>query len=217
MIAGVLIMAVGLPVCQVLRHRPEFYGEYPDGIKPDPIARVTSGSTTPSLTRDFTFQEAIRTRAFWLIGFGHASALLVVSAVNVHVVSHLKGDLGYSLQSASLVVLLMTVMQVIGMLIGGMFGDKSDNSTLATACMGMHMAGLLLVAYAVNVPMVIGFAVLHGLAWGLRGPLMTAIRADYFGRSAYGAIMGFSQFIIMFGLISGPLIAGFLADTTGSY
>jgi MFS family permease len=217
LISGIVIMAVGLPVSQVLRHRPELYGEHVDGVAPDPTLTAHPQATVTGGRRDFTFNEAIRTRAFWLIGFGHASALLVVSAVNVHVVSHLKGDLGYSLQSASLVVLLMTVMQLLGMVIGGMLGDKTDNSSLATICMGMHMTGLLLVAFAVNVPMVIGFALLHGLAWGLRGPLMTAIRADYFGRSSYGAIMGFSQFIIMFGLISGPLIAGFLADTTGSY
>src|SRR5205814_3834890 len=133
----------GLPVSQILRHRPELYGEYVDGIKPEAIAIASAAGRGSGATRDFTFREAIRTRAFWLIGFGHASALLVVSAVNVHVVSHLKGDLGYSLQSASLVILLMTVMQLCGMVIGGMFGDKTDNSSLATACMGMHMTGLL--------------------------------------------------------------------------
>ena len=29
---------------------------------------------------------------------------------------------------------------------------------------------------------------LHGSAWGLRGPFMQAIRADYFGRGAIGMI-----------------------------
>jgi len=127
------------------------------------------------------------------------------------------GGLGYSLGTASLIVTLMTSMQVLGMILGGIMGDKTDNSLLATACMGMHATGLLLVAYAFNFPMVIGFAVLHGLAWGIRGPLMQAIRADYFGRSAYGKIMGFSTLVTMLGTIGGPLIAGILADLTGSY
>jgi MFS family permease len=62
--------------------------------------------------------------------------------------------------------------------------------------------------------MVVGFAVLHGLAWGIRGPLMNAIRADYFGRGSYGVIMGLSTLITMFG---NTLVAGLLADATGSY
>ena len=65
--------------------------------------------------------------------------------------------------------------------------------------------------------MVIAFAILHGLAWGVRGPLMQAIRADYFGRSSFGVIMGFSTLIIMVGLVAGPLVAGVLADATGGY
>jgi len=32
--------------------------------------------------------------------------------------------------------------------------------------------------------MVVVFAVLHGLAWGVRGPLMAARRADYFGSAS---------------------------------
>jgi MFS-type transporter involved in bile tolerance (Atg22 family) len=34
---------------------------------------------------------------------------------------------------------------------------------------------------------------------------------------AYGAILGTSSLITRFGSISGPLIAGYLADKTGSY
>jgi OFA family oxalate/formate antiporter-like MFS transporter len=64
---------------------------------------------------------------------------------------------------------------------------------------------------------VLGFAVLHGLAWGLRGPLMSAIRADYFGSLSFGTITGISSMIAMVGMMGGPLVAGVLADRTGSY
>ena len=46
---------------------------------------------------------------------------------------------------------------------------------------------------------------------------MNAMRADYFGREAIGMILGLSSVIVVFGTISGPLIAGTLADTTGNY
>ena len=79
------------------------------------------------------------------------------------------------------------------------------------------MSGLLLLTYAQNLAMVLAFAVLHGTGWGLRGPFMQAIRADYFGRSAIGMILGLSLMIIVVGQVGGPMIAGILADLTGNY
>jgi MFS family permease len=46
---------------------------------------------------------------------------------------------------------------------------------------------------------------------------MAAIRADYFGSASFGMITGISSMIVMLGMMAGPLIAGILADRTGSY
>jgi MFS family permease len=61
------------------------------------------------------------------------------------------------------------------------------------------------------------FALLHGVAWGLRGPFMQAIRADYFGRRSIGMIMGLSAAVIAVGQVGGPMVAGAFADLTGDY
>jgi len=58
---------------------------------------------------------------------------------------------------------------------------------------------------------------MHGFGWGLRGPFMQAIRADYFGRSAIGLILGLSFMIVVLGQIGGAMISGILADATGNY
>ena len=75
----------------------------------------------------------------------------------------------------------------------------------------------VLLAFGVNIVLITLFVLLHGLAWGARGPLMQALRADYFGSSSFGSIMGISSLIVMLGTTLGPLIAGILADWTGSY
>jgi MFS family permease len=82
---------------------------------------------------------------------------------------------------------------------------------------GCHATALVLLAAATAFWMVVAFAVFPGLAWGVRGPLMSAIRADYFGSASFGTIAGFSSTIVMFGMMGGPIVAGVLADLTGSY
>ena len=215
--SGVIILLIGFPLSFVIRGRPHLYGEFVDG---EPLPATPSkllAMQEKDATRDFTAREALRTPAFWLLSLGHGFALFVVTAVNVHAITHLKEGLGYSVATAALYIMLMTLAQVGGIAIGALTGDRFDKRLICAACMVMHMAGLLFLAYATNVAMIVAFAVLHGVAWGLRGPFMQAIRADYFGVSAIGMILGLSFMIIVIGQIGGPMIAGFLADVTGNY
>jgi sugar phosphate permease len=213
--SGVVMIVVGLPLAFVMRRRPEDYGETVDGIPP--AAPRENISSTPSATRDFTAREALRTPAFWLLSLGHGFALLVVHAVSVHAISHMNQGLGYTVSQASLVYTVLTMSQIGGVFIGWLIGDRYDKRLISAVCMLAHMTALLLLTYAANIVMVLAFAVLHGAAWGLRGPFMQALRADYFGRSAIGMILGLSFMIIVVGQIGGPMIAGIFADLTGNY
>jgi sugar phosphate permease len=215
--SGVCALAIGLPLAMVIRNRPEDYGETVDGIAPAPSQKETAEGDARTQTRDFTAREALRTPAFWLLSLGHGFALFVVGAVNVHAIAHMKEALAYTVSAAALVITLVTVFQIGGVVIGWAIGERFDKRLIAAACMLMHMLGLLSLTYAGNIAWVVAFAALHGVAWGLRGPFMHAIRADYFGRSAIGMILGLSFMIIVIGQIGGPMIAGMLADVTGNY
>ncbi|HIL98355.1 MAG TPA: MFS transporter [Pseudomonadales bacterium] len=214
MISGFVVLIVGLPLVQVVKHRPTEIGETADGVVEKPVSG--SGQSLFS-DRDFTAREAMRTHSFWLISLGHACALLTVSAVMVHLVPHLTGGLNFTLGQAALVVALMTGFQMLGQLMGGYLGDRINKRFICFGCMVFHTLALVLVAFATDITMVIVFAVLHGLAWGIRGPLMVAIRADYFGPSSFGTIMGFSSLIVMLGMSTGPIFAGYMADIYGNY
>ncbi|MCK9485729.1 MAG: MFS transporter [Dehalococcoidia bacterium] len=220
--SGVIVLAVGLPLTSFMLSRPEDVGLRVDGLTPEQVAERRAADAarqrqSTSTEVDFSARQAMRTRSFWTISLGHSSALFVVSAVMVHLFSHLTESLGYSNGEAAFFIGLMTAFQIVGQLAGGWLGDLINKRVIVVGCMAMHAAGLLLVAHLGSLSAVVGFAVLHGLAWGTRGPLMQGIRADYFGRSSFGSIMGFSSMILMIGQIAGPVIAGFLYDRTGSY
>jgi sugar phosphate permease len=216
--SGLLAIVVGLPLAMVIRNSPRQHGEVVDGIREEksPGGKTPQAESEPA-TRDFTAREALRTQAFWLISLGHGFALFVVHAVSVHAITHLKEGLGYSVAAASLVISLVTTCQIGGVLLGWAIGDRYKKRLIAAACMLAHALALLLLTYAISLPMVIAFAVLHGTAWGLRGPMMQAMRADYFGRSSIGMILGLSFMIIVVGQVGGPIIPGIFADITGNY
>ncbi|MDZ7726922.1 MAG: MFS transporter [Dehalococcoidia bacterium] len=143
--------------------------------------------------------------------------MLVVGAVLVHLVVHVDEDLGYSARMAGIAIAVVTAFQILGQIAGGILGDRLNKQFLSVACMAGHVVALLVLAYATALWMVFAFAVLHGTAWGMRAPLMQALRADYFGRTSYGTINGFSSMIVMAGMTLGPLIPGIIADQTGTY
>ena len=213
--SGFIILAVGLPLMPIIRGRPERYGMRPDG-GPDPKA-TTNASRAAQAGRDFTVGEAVRTPAFWLISLGHGSALLVVGAIMVHLIPHVVQRLDVSLESAALVVTVMTMTSMVGQIGGGLLGDRMDKRLICAAGMVAHCVALLGITFATSLGMVYVFAIIHGLAWGGRGPLMGAIRADYFGRRALGTIMGLSSVIVTMGIMFGPVFAGWMKDLQGDY
>jgi sugar phosphate permease len=216
--SGIIMIVVCLPLSFVIRHRPEDMGQVMDGIglhSGDPGS--DDEKERKENIRDFTVSEAVRTPAFWLLSLGHGFALFVVLGVNTHAITHMKEGLGYTIESASFAIMLQTVAQLGGLGLGAWIGDRFDKRILSAFCMLGHMSGMLFLTYATGPAMIVAYAVLHGTAWGLRGPLMQAIRADYFGRRAIGMITGLSLTIAVVGQTGGPLIAGILADVTGNY
>ena len=215
--SGVLMIALGWPLARLFKRRPEDIGETLDGLPPPAPGEATDLHPEAGTQREFTARQALRTSAFWLLALGHGFALFVVTAVNVHAINHMRQSLDYSVAQASLFIMIMTAFQVGGVLLGGAVGDRYSKRWMCAACMLMHAVGLLMLTFATGPLMLTAFAVLHGLAWGVRGPFMQAIRADYFGRRSIGMILGLSSLIIAIGQIGGPMVAGVLGDATGDY
>ncbi len=230
--SGGLMVLLGMPAALLMRSDPARYGQLPDGRRLEPP--VTGSPPTDATATDsaapaaalagegdrgyeFTLRAALRTRAFWMLSIGHGSALLVVSAVVVHLIAHLNEDRGLSLAVAATVMAVLTLVTILGQLAGGVFGDRYDKRLVALAAMLLHATALLVLAWGPGFAAVATFVALHGFAWGVRGPLMGAMRADYFGGRHFGSIMGASVLIVMVGQLLGPIIAGTLADALGDY
>lgn len=211
-----------LALSKFMYRRPADHGQQVDGGPIDSADAEAGRSPDRSpgsvgSTRDFTLAEAVRTRAFWMLNFGHATALLVVGSTMAHLSIYLTEEQDFTLTQAGLLGTSLMLTQFVGQMFGGWLGDRRSKQHLVIGAMIGHVIGMILFTFAVAPWMVWLFVPFHGLAWGLRGPLLQAIRADYFGASSFGKIMGWSAMIMMLGTMSGPIIVGVLRDTTGSY
>ena len=214
-VAGTVLGAAVWTLAGTMGVRREDTGEHVDGV--DPLDIVKGPRAEGVQDAHFTTGEAVRTHSFWMIALGHGSALLVVSSVITLLPLYLTEDRGFSAGKAALIAGIVPLFQFIGTFTGGYLGDRFNKRLIAGTAMLMHGSGLLAMVYFDSWITIGVFVVLHGLAWGARGPQMAALRADYFGSSSFGPIMGISSLIITVFAVAGPVLAGFLADRTGDF
>jgi len=217
-VSGVATMLVCLPLAQLMRESPERYGMLPDGD----LRAVEHGDEVGDdhrrvVLEGFTLKQALRNQSFWYLGIGHGMALLAVSVINTHLIIHLVQLLDLSVTAAAAVFTVILATQVVAQVIGGIMGDRYSKRLLATGAMIGHALAMLILAMTSALWLIFAAAIIHGAAWGIRGPLMTTIRAEYFGRRALGTIMGFGTTFAMVGSTIGPVFAGLMVDITGSY
>lgn len=217
--SGVIILLVGWLISYVMLDDPERYGMRPDGapVERHQDRKAERNTPAPPKATSFTTKQALQTRSFWFLSLGHALAVMLVSSVLAHLVVHLNEGLDYTIPQAASIFALMTAFTIVGQLLGGLVGDRVDKRLMATGAMFGHATAMLALAYATSFIGVLYFAVAHGLAWGIRGPVMGALRADYFGTGSFPTIMGVSSMVVKFGAMGGPLIAGIFADAFGDY
>ncbi len=213
--AGAVLTAAIFVASIFLGRTREQTGEPLDGIPAEVAAKTPRAEGVSD--NHFTAAQAMKTRSFWMVSMGHGSALIVVSAVIAHVALYLVEDRGFDAREAALIAGAIPVFQLIGTILGGYLGDRINKRLIIVVAMCAHGVGLLVLTWTGGSIAIGAFVVLHGLAWGSRGPQMQAIRADYFGTTHFASIMGWSSIIITVGTVSGPLLAGILADSTGDY
>ena len=237
-VIGLTVMILAVPISRAVKNRPEDYGALPDGdlAAPDPApSNVASGvpagaqssqgaervstsgrAASTVASRDYTWQQAVKTKEFWLITMGHACSSIVIVTLMVHLGTMLT-DRGFSLQTVGWVVAAQTGVSAVFNLVGGYVGDRVPLRMALFGFSALQSGAVVLLLFADSAAMVFLFAVVFGIGFGGRTPLTTSIRGVYFGRKAFASITGVSMIPMNVFLLAFPLFAGIMFDATGSY
>ena len=223
LLSAIVLFCVGQILASLFVRRPEDRGQVKDGLSNAVDGDSATGGTrsqppaNPHRHRDFTVREALRTRAFWGLALAHGAPLLVVSGVFVHFTLLVTEVEGLNLTHAGIAYTAMNLAQLVGQLGMGYLGDRFSKRLLLVPAMFGHCAAAIMLAFAGSFEVILLAAVINGLAWGSRAPLITALRADYFGASNFGQIMGWSSIVMSTFMTVGGFLSSVLFDATGSY
>jgi len=215
-IMGIGVWLIVIPLSLVLRHRPEQYGYLPDGeTAPDEsdLTEVTSDNLDEI---NLTWREALRSASFWLLLLATGTRMIGQTSVVLHSVAYLT-DIGIPEVAAATALGLMVAMSIPGRIIFGWLGDKFDKRKVLIASYLLQFIGIFILVNVETIGQVYIFLVVYGFAYGGAIPVFIAMRAEYFGRTAYATIQGLMQMFLIPATIVGPIFAGWVYDTTGSY
>ena len=212
LVIGLVIIALALPASRLVRNRPEDYGLLPDGDTPVSVAGPTGPHRSPQPgveEQGYTWQEATRTRAFWLMSVGHACAATAVVTITVHL-GLMLDERDFSLQTIGLVVSTYTGAGAVAILVGGYMGDRVPMRFTVFGFGVVQAVGVFVLVLAHSTTMVLLFALIFGVGFGGRNPPTTAIRGAYFGRRAFATITGIGMVPMNVMLLAVPVFAAYV-------
>jgi MFS family permease len=217
--AAALIFCIVLPGL-LLKNKPEDLGQVPDGPVSAKHGDENSGSSpykhlykTPV---EFTAREALHTRALWLLVCYGALQFFVMMGLMAHQITFLF-DLGISPTKAGMVGGVFSALMGISQLGIGFLGLRFKMHSLAVVSMLMGMIGFGILLFADSLPLVLAYAVVYGMSQGIQSVAMGNLFPDYFGRTEFPKIMGYTMPITTFVSSLGAPVVGYIRDVSGSY
>ncbi len=219
MAAVTFIFCVVVPALFLI-DKPEQLGQIPDGPASTKPAKEDAGkpkrSSVYKTPIDFTAKEALRTKALWLLVANGALQFFVMNGLfNNQINFYL--DIGLSLTTAGLIGGVFGAAMGISQLGIGFLGLRFNMHSLAVSAMFLGMIGFAILLFAESVPMVLAYAIIYGISQGVQSIAMGNLFPDYFGRTEFPKIMGYTMPFNTFISSLGVPITGYIRDITGSY
>ena len=210
-VLAVVVFVCGLPAVVVMGLRN------PAVAAPVGRQRSSSAPSAPNPPRNgSTVGQAARTAPFWMLmvtGFVISAGFYIVAA---HIVPAAT-DAGISTTASALILTVSSAGGILGTIAAWWVTRRlGDRWTLLLLIVGEAL-GLFLFIFTTSAWAFYAVAFLFGFSFGAASPVRQAMAPPLFGLRAIGGILGFAYLAWAIGGVSGPFLAGFIFDLTGSY
>lgn len=212
LIIGVIVWVVSIPAVLFIARDPSKKKVLPYGVT------ALEGQVGPSKSHSggLSLRKAMGTRTLWLIYAAAFTSMMVYTMVVGHIVRYAM-DRGMSPVKGAFVLSLVGLFSVAGRVGLGFASDALGRKltlVISAVAVGLTMLWLMV---ASDAWMFYLFALVFGLFAGGSPVLLSGAQAEFFGIRSIGTILGASGIAIALGGATGPLLAGYIFDVTGSY
>jgi MFS transporter, OFA family, oxalate/formate antiporter len=166
-------------------------------------------------TERWTMREALQTRQFWIIAAAYTAFLFCGITANSVSVAHLTQH-GVAAVIAGSMVSVEALLNSAARLTGGILSRFVRAKTLLAVALVSLVIGLLALAAARDLPMMLLYAAGIGIGFGLANFAATILLLDYFGRGAYLELFSAVNLIGTVGAVA-PTLAGVARDRIGAF
>ncbi len=209
-VLAIPLVVIVLPLCLIfVRTRPEQPADISSAGTTD---RAQVSSALPGLEVD----EALRTRAFWMLVVLQFCYTFSVGGSFIHLVQYLIG-IGYTEAVGKWVVGVSLGLALIGKPTLGVLGDRIGGKNALALCLSIGALNIAFLLFARNLWVLVIFTIVAGLTGAAPIALGPMVQVETLGLRRYGSIAGLLAIPFTLGAMLGPPIVGRLADVTGTY
>ncbi|MBV1686814.1 MFS transporter [Novosphingobium sp. G106] len=185
-----------------------------------PVARARTAAANEApkeLPGGLTLREAVRTTVMQRIALAMFLQALMGASIMVHIVPMLTAD-GLTAAEATTIAAVLGIASITGKLVTGGLIDRIPGSLLPMIAYSGPGVAYALLLQAQGSMAALAFAVfVLGYCSGASMQLGTYLTTRYAGLRNFGAIFGIISSLMAAGAGVGPVIAGWIFDTTGGY
>lgn len=205
---GIFILVVGTLIAQLINNPPA-------GYTPSMPANAGKVTAAKSVTRDYSWNEMVKTKQFYFLwimfAFASSAGLMIIGNIATIAKSQAHMENGFYL------VGLLAVFNAGGRLAAGFLSDKIGRvrtMMIVFVIQGINM--LLFAGYSTPLAISAGTA-FAGIGYGALLSLFPSAVADYYGVKNFGGNYGVLYTAWGIAGTIGPIIAGIVVDRTGAY
>jgi len=220
---GIFTLSTGIiPMLLLMARRPEDMGLEADPEKDHrtvPTSDVAAAGAPPSASNtesNYTVRQALATRAFWLLAIFSVFGFVVQAGISLHQVPHYIGQ-GVPTHLAALTASTFAFGQVPGGVFWSFWARRVPLRVLLSVAAATMSVGAIGTGFSSSLSTGIPMGFLLGVGVGGIHLLLRLTWADYYGRLHLGSIRGLTLPAQIGGQAIGPIIAGFMYDSTGGY